>query len=105
MFANVQHHAADRYYEWLSDKTNESADDDDFRLVVVEVGAGKAVPTVRMESEDVAKRFGDKATLVRINPADSDIGRVRAVRYVFSEGNIACRRQHTTTALIHFDPF
>jgi NAD-dependent SIR2 family protein deacetylase len=34
-------------------------------LVVVEVGAGTAVPTVRMTSEQIARRSG--ATLVRIN--------------------------------------
>jgi NAD-dependent SIR2 family protein deacetylase len=38
------------------------------RLVIVEIGAGSAVPTVRMTSERVASRSG--ATLVRINPRE-----------------------------------
>jgi len=38
---------------------------------VVEMGAGKAVPTVRYQSESVARR--EKATLIRINPRDHDV--------------------------------
>lgn len=48
-----------RFREWLGDIGEES-------LVVVESGAGTAVPTVRMKCEQVARRFD--ATLVRINP-------------------------------------
>jgi NAD-dependent SIR2 family protein deacetylase len=40
----------------------------DLRLVIVELGAGSAVPTVRMTSERVARTRD--ATLVRINPRD-----------------------------------
>jgi len=39
------------------------------KLVIVECGAGEAVPTVRVNSEHLARRFG--ATLVRINPRES----------------------------------
>ncbi len=42
-------------------------------LVVVEIGAGTAVPTVRLTSERVAARFG--ATLVRINPREPEVPR------------------------------
>jgi NAD-dependent SIR2 family protein deacetylase len=38
------------------------------RLVIIELGAGSAVPTVRMTSERVASRTG--ASLVRINPRE-----------------------------------
>jgi len=38
------------------------------RLVVIELGAGSAVPTVRLTSEHVASRLG--APLVRINPRE-----------------------------------
>jgi len=38
------------------------------RLVVIELGAGSAVPTVRLTSEHIASRWG--ATLVRINPRE-----------------------------------
>jgi NAD-dependent SIR2 family protein deacetylase len=44
-------------------------------LVVVEIGAGKAVPTVRWTSEravEAAVADGREATLVRINPRECD---------------------------------
>ena len=41
------------------------------RLVIVELGAGSAVPTVRMTSERAASRFG--GTLVRINPREPQV--------------------------------
>ena len=41
------------------------------RLVVVECGAGTAVPTVRLESERIAARAG--GTLVRINVREPDV--------------------------------
>lgn len=41
------------------------------RLVVVEAGAGRAVPTVRSKSESIAEKFG--AALVRINPREFDV--------------------------------
>jgi NAD-dependent SIR2 family protein deacetylase len=47
-----------RYHAWLRSLG-------DARLAVIECGAGTAVPTVRLESERVARRPG--ATLVRIN--------------------------------------
>ncbi len=41
------------------------------RTVIVEIGAGLAIPSVRMMSEDFAERPG--ATLIRINPRELDI--------------------------------
>ena len=41
------------------------------RLVIVEVGAGSTVPTVRMTSEQIASRSG--ATLIRINPREPQV--------------------------------
>ncbi|MBF0294073.1 MAG: NAD-dependent deacetylase [Magnetococcales bacterium] len=41
------------------------------RLVIVEIGAGHAVPTIRQSSEYYAARL--QATLIRINPRDHDI--------------------------------
>jgi len=41
------------------------------KLVIVELGAGSAVPTVRMNSEQIASRSG--ATLVRINPREPQV--------------------------------
>ena len=40
-------------------------------IAIVEIGAGKAVPTVRMFSQRVARQYD--ATLIRINPRDSDV--------------------------------
>lgn len=43
----------------------------DLTLAIMEVGAGKAVPTVRYMSETTIQRL--KATLIRINPRDDDV--------------------------------
>lgn len=51
----------DRYREWLEGLQGRS-------VAVIEIGAGLAVPTVRMESEALVRTLG--ATLVRINPRD-----------------------------------
>ena len=44
---------------------------DTARLVVVECGAGKAVPSVRRTSEDAVRRY--RGTLIRINPREPDV--------------------------------
>mmetsp|Transcript_24842 Transcript_24842/g.34780 ORF Transcript_24842/g.34780 Transcript_24842/m.34780 type:complete len:298 (+) Transcript_24842:48-941(+) len=43
----------------------------DAKLVIIEVGAGKAVPTVRKTSQNIAKEFN--GTLIRINLRDYDM--------------------------------
>ena len=40
------------------------------RLVIVELGAGRAVPTVRITCEEIARR--SRGTLIRINPREPD---------------------------------
>jgi NAD-dependent SIR2 family protein deacetylase len=50
-----------RFSDWLARAAGP-------KLVIVELGAGSAVPTVRMTSEQIASRSG--ATLVRINPRE-----------------------------------
>ncbi|HEY9777082.1 MAG TPA: Sir2 family NAD-dependent protein deacetylase [Planktothrix sp.] len=40
-------------------------------MVIVELGAGRAVPTIRRTSECLAKKYG--AVLVRINPREPDV--------------------------------
>ncbi len=45
--------------------------DKDMKIAVLEVGAGQAVPTVRMRSEYTAQMSG--GTLVRINPRDHNV--------------------------------
>ncbi|MBF0187686.1 MAG: NAD-dependent deacetylase [Magnetococcales bacterium] len=42
-----------------------------WRLVILEFGAGKAVPTVRQQSEAVAESL--ECTLIRINPRDPEV--------------------------------
>jgi NAD-dependent SIR2 family protein deacetylase len=44
---------------------------DDAQLVVVECGAGHAIPTVRVTCESIARAYG--ATLIRINPREPDV--------------------------------
>ncbi|KAA3612975.1 MAG: NAD-dependent deacetylase [Calditrichaeota bacterium] len=39
-----------------------------FKPVIIEIGAGEAVPTIRFHSESLGKQFS--ATLIRINPRD-----------------------------------
>jgi len=65
--ANRQNEQLDNYYHWLREipKT-------DSGLVVVEIGAGTAIPTVRRECEDIVSRFGG-AKFIRINPDDFSI--------------------------------
>lgn len=52
-----------RLAEWLTNVRPE-------KLVVIELGAGTAIPTVRWECE----RHGASGTLVRINPRDAEVG-------------------------------
>lgn len=66
---------------WVSDRTDAQmraleqwlagVKDSQARLVIVELGAGTAIPTVRQFSEDVAREFG--ATLLRINPREAEV--------------------------------
>ena len=66
-------------YSWLSDRTHgQEMRFDSFLaqhqhqpIVVVEMGAGTAIPTIRYMSERIGQRFG--ATVVRINPREAHI--------------------------------
>jgi len=57
---------SERFSRWLEGLTRCGSS-----LAVVELGAGKAVATVRMTSEGVAR--GENAVLIRINPRDYDV--------------------------------
>lgn len=57
---------SDEFNSWLRSLPK------DCRLVIAEVGAGKAVPTIRCTSERTARSFPN-STLVRINLDDSDV--------------------------------
>ncbi|RMD47064.1 MAG: NAD-dependent deacetylase [Aquificota bacterium] len=68
-------------WEWISHRTDgqeflferwlEKVSDMDYRLVIIEIGAGKAVPTVRITSEKIAHSFD--GVLIRINPRDYEV--------------------------------
>ncbi len=57
---------SDRLHRWIEELSRSGT-----ALAVVELGAGKAVATVRMTSEAAAR--GGKSTLIRINPRDYDV--------------------------------
>ena len=66
-------------WSWISDRTaRQERDFDEFvtdhrggPLVVIEMGAGTAIPTIRHTSERVGGRSG--ATVIRINPREAQI--------------------------------
>jgi NAD-dependent SIR2 family protein deacetylase len=58
---------ADRMEAWVSQRARSGK-----KLAIIELGAGEAVPTVRMESEDALRRF-ETARLIRINPRDESV--------------------------------
>jgi NAD-dependent SIR2 family protein deacetylase len=62
--AGRQARQARRFRRWLEENRGEA-------LVVVECGAGGAVPTVRYTSEELVEAFG--ASLVRINPREPGV--------------------------------
>ena len=58
------HQAQNRKYnQWLSEISKQT------RIAIVELGAGTAIPTVRSESEKVAREFAQP--MIRINPRES----------------------------------
>lgn len=66
-------------WSWISDRTTRQernfdefvTDHRDAPLVVIELGAGTAIPTIRYTSERVGGRRG--ATIIRINPREAQI--------------------------------
>ena len=68
-------------WNWISNRTNDQgtrirnwlkdAGSENSKLVIVELGAGEAVPTVRMKSESAAQRHN--GILIRINPRDHHV--------------------------------
>jgi len=55
-----------RLNSWLTDNLRMNR-----RIVIIEIGAGKAVSTVRFTSEEIAREYD--ATLIRINLRDFDV--------------------------------
>ncbi len=67
-------------YAWLHQRTSNQEENlqsflqqhQDAQLVVVEMGAGTAIPTIRSMSERIGRRY--RATVLRINPREPQIG-------------------------------
>jgi NAD-dependent SIR2 family protein deacetylase len=68
-------------YAWISDRTDDQENNWDLfyrplyhqKIVVIELGAGEAVPTIRITSERLTGNGSGNAFLVRINPRDTAI--------------------------------
>jgi NAD-dependent SIR2 family protein deacetylase len=56
-----------RYEKWLLENISKNK-----KLAIIEVGAGTAIPTVRLEGERIANRY-KKAQLIRINPREFNL--------------------------------
>jgi len=56
-----------RYDQWANSNQQQS-----LKIVIIEIGAGRDVPTVRMESQHWASILKD-STLIRINPRDYSV--------------------------------
>jgi hypothetical protein len=48
------------------------------KLAIIEIGAGVAIPSVRMQGEHIAKRY-QHATLIRINPRDFTVDKRNSI--------------------------
>ncbi|MBF0613568.1 MAG: NAD-dependent deacetylase [Magnetococcales bacterium] len=71
----IEHRSAQqeqRLHQWLTRLHTERQP-----LVILEIGAGHAVPTIRVNSESIAARH--QALLIRINPRDHDLPHARHV--------------------------
>lgn len=62
----------ERLWQWLEGLLEKKR-----RLVILEIGAGTAVPTIRQRSEFYAKVH--RATLIRINPRDHHVHKARDI--------------------------
>ncbi len=54
-----------RYNRFLKQNKNK-------KLAIIEIGAGSAIPTVRMEGEHLSQKY-PKTKLIRINPRESEV--------------------------------
>ncbi|CDW84808.1 silent information regulator protein sir2 [Stylonychia lemnae] len=72
-----------RYKAWLENIKDQS-------LLIIEIGAGSAVPTVRLNSEDVLTVLRNKNTnMIRINPAEQNVYRATKKWINIIDKNIA----------------
>ena len=62
-----------RYKKWIKqiERLNQ-------KLAIIEMGAGTAIPTVRMVGDNLSKRLPN-ASLIRINPRESEVALVKNI--------------------------
>jgi len=53
---------------WMRSVKKALKDDPNKKIVIVEIGCGVRIKTVRYKTESVCKEIGEQCTLVRINP-------------------------------------
>jgi NAD-dependent SIR2 family protein deacetylase len=68
-------------WNWISDRSDEQSrrlsnwlsdvQSNNYKTAIIEAGAGQAVPTVRLQSEHLARM--ENTVLIRINPRDYDV--------------------------------
>lgn len=68
-------------FSWIPDRTEyqeyrfnlwlDRIENFGYKMVVIEIGAGKAIPTIRWFSENISSKYD--ATFIRINPVDYEV--------------------------------
>ncbi|GAB6072804.1 NAD-dependent protein deacetylase [Venenivibrio stagnispumantis] len=68
-------------FSWIPDRTEyqeyrfnlwlDKVENFGYKMVIIEIGAGKAIPTIRWFSENISYKYN--ATLIRINPIDYEV--------------------------------
>ncbi len=58
----------ERFNRWLRRIKSEKQ-----RLLIIEIGAGKAIPTIRIKSENLFRAMRHNADFIRINPRDVEV--------------------------------
>ncbi|KAL1525566.1 hypothetical protein AB1Y20_020420 [Prymnesium parvum] len=81
----ARHEASSRYRRWL-----ETMHEGNKRLVVIECGAGLAIPAVRCEGEDAVEHAGEGSFLVRVNPSDCRVPAHRGIGLPFAAAHGLC---------------
>src|SRR5690348_6778656 len=69
-----------RYLNWKTAVMNILKENKNKKMVVLEIGCGQTVPTVRMQAESFLKSVpNDQCTLIRINPEDPPLTTIRTI--------------------------
>ncbi len=57
---------SNNYHDWISEMWRKKS-----KFAIIEIGAGSALPSVRLNSQKIARKF--KGGLIRINPRENDV--------------------------------